>query len=202
MEVPKIHLSKAETELMQNASVILTKNRVLESIREMLKGVEGAQLEIVAAQGRRHQELFIISPKISKGEYYEGLPYLILDYPRLSAADDLFFVRIMFWWGHFFTTTLHLSGRHKTAMQNKIAGAFAQLQDYSIGINPNPWVHHFEENNYRSISEMDAAEFRQACESGSQLKIATRISLSEWAEAPQVLLNQWKYLLEVCGLIA
>ena len=36
MEVSKIHLSSAETELMQNAEIILTKNRVLEKIKALL----------------------------------------------------------------------------------------------------------------------------------------------------------------------
>ena len=42
------------------------------------------------------------SGKISRGENYRGLPYLILDYPAYFSQKDIFAFRTMFWWGHFF----------------------------------------------------------------------------------------------------
>src|SRR5690349_18207930 len=112
MEVSKIHLSSAEAELMKNAAVLLTKNSVLEKIRQLLARVQEEQQAFAASHGL-HSDPFDISPKISRGENYLGLPYIILDYPRKSGGDGICFIRTMFWWGHFFSSTLHVSGSYR-----------------------------------------------------------------------------------------
>ena len=48
--------------------------------------------------------------KISRGENYKGMPYLILDYPRIFDGEDVFAFRSMFLWGHFFSFSFQLSG--------------------------------------------------------------------------------------------
>ena len=90
MEVSKIQLSEAETELMQNAEIILTKNRVMQKMKSLLEEVQEQQLIFARTYLKHHQE-FIVSPKISRGENYLGLPWLILDYPRVSNGNNLFF---------------------------------------------------------------------------------------------------------------
>src|SRR5215207_444248 len=126
MQVPKIQLSPAETELMQNADIILTKNRVLEKIKGLLQLVEQEQLSIIHNE-KPDGAVFGVGPKISKGEQYAGLPYLILDYPRVSGPEGLFFIRHMFWWGNFFSSTLHVSGKYKQEIIDAVKTAYPLL---------------------------------------------------------------------------
>ncbi len=35
----------------------------------------------------------------------------MLDYPRAFGRDSIFACRTFFWWGRFFSLTLHLAGR-------------------------------------------------------------------------------------------
>ena len=101
MEVSKIHLSPTEIELMQNAEIILTKNRVLQKMKSLLEEVQHKQTDFVRLNNLK-EDIFKVSPKISKGENYLGLPYLILDYPRQTFENNFFFIRTMFWWDNFF----------------------------------------------------------------------------------------------------
>ncbi len=115
MQETKVQFSDAEMDLMCNSDVILTKNKVVQKIKTLLEELQNGMIE----HTKNHSEIFsndvfYVSPKISKGENYLGLPYLILDYPRYFKQHDIFAIRTMFWWGHFFSTTLHLSGLFKT----------------------------------------------------------------------------------------
>ena len=47
-------------------------------------------------------EFFDVSPKISRGEQYLGLPYVMLDYPRIFSKENVFAIRTFFWWGNYF----------------------------------------------------------------------------------------------------
>ena len=105
----KIQLSEEEWNLAMNAGILLTKNRVMEKMSEFLGEIATVSKTIF------HTESIMLpvstswkTPKISRGENYQGLPYLVLDYPRFFYRDDVFAIRTMFWWGNYFSITIHL----------------------------------------------------------------------------------------------
>jgi hypothetical protein len=201
MEASKIHLSSAEMELMQNAEIILTKNRILEKMRTLLEEIQDQQTGFVR-KNNLNNEIFYVSPKISKGENYLGLPYLILDYPRQSSGKSFFFIRIMFWWGNFFSCTLHVANNSKEIFTDRIIRSYPQLKKFYTAISHNQWSHNLEETDYRKIDLMTEQQFQKTCESFAHIKIAGRHSLSEWKNAPAELLENWKFFLYLCGLIS
>lgn len=188
MQGSKIRLSPAEASLFCNAEIILTKNSVLQKTVTLLAEV---QKELAAKELR-----FSSTPKISKGENYLGLPYVVLDYPRIAAGADLFFVRSMFWWGNFFSSTLHVSGHYKTNNILTVAATYNDLasQNFYVGINPDPWQHHFEESNYARIDGLSKEEFIRILDEQPHIKIAARWPLSEWDAAATNLIESWKFL--------
>jgi hypothetical protein len=144
-------------------------------------------------------EIFSASPKISKGENYEGLPYVILDYPRKAEEKNILFIRSMFWWGNFFSTTLHLSGAYKAVHSEKLAASLGQLsqQNYFIGIHPDPWIHHFKEDNYKRIAILSTDEFNTILRRQEHVKIAAYWPLSEFDVAAKNLYESWRYLINL-----
>ena len=187
---------------MQNASVILTKNSVLQKMGGLLQQVADRQQMAVAAGLTKDTMLFLNGPKISKGENYLGLPYLILDYPRYGARTDLFFIRSMFWWGNFFSSTLHVAGSFRPEAATRAAASKDTLEQHYIGVNTDQWVHHFEGSNFRPIEGMDGAEYARACRNGDHLKLGIRWPLQQWEAAPELLYQNWVQMLELCGLVA
>jgi hypothetical protein len=197
MKETKIQLSPAEMDLMCNASIILTKNKILQLVKMLL---EELQTEMWETDFKKEtNNIFNIPPKISKGENYLGLPYLVLDYPRIFTQSHSFAIRSMFWWGHFFSSTLHLSGSYATACRNNIIHHYPLLsgRDYFIGIQPDPWQHHFEENNYQKISTITGSEFQKHC-SQEHIKIAAKWPLTDWPVAAKQLFESWKMFLQIC----
>jgi hypothetical protein len=148
------------------------------------------------------QAIFDIPPKISRGENYEGLPYLILDYPRFFKPDNIFAVRTMFWWGNFFSTTLHLSGLQKSTFSPNIKANWEALaqNNFYLGTGSDPWAHHFEAGNYLKIKTGESAP--EGASDTSHLKLATKMALKEWPSAPDKLAKNWQLLMTICGLVA
>lgn len=203
MEVSKIRLSSAETELMQNADIILTKNRVLEKMKTLLEEVQEKQTALVERYSSINKSgIFNIHPKISRGENYLGLPYLVLDYPRHSTRNSFFFIRTMFWWGNFFSCTLHLAKESKQQRERNIVDSYPALKDYYIAIKDDEWVHHLQESDYRKIASFEQHEFDAACKGLDFIKIAYKHPLVEWQTGPTVLFEKWKLYLSVCGLVS
>ncbi|MBS1654980.1 MAG: hypothetical protein JSU05_09055, partial [Bacteroidetes bacterium] len=79
MNEAKIRLSAHELELIQNAEWILTKNTILEKVKLLFEQLQEPFLQELKKLTTLPEEVAAPSPKISKGENYKGLPYLVLD---------------------------------------------------------------------------------------------------------------------------
>src|SRR5215470_1613424 len=124
----KIQLSTFEMDLLKNSEWILTKNLIIKKAQHLLGDVQENNLRHVKDSSLNlPKEVIAVSPKISKGENYNGLPWLMLDYPRYFEKEKVFAIRTMFWWGHFFSTTLHLSGQYKERYADRIAVSYEAL---------------------------------------------------------------------------
>lgn len=198
MGVAKIRLSETEREIVQDTSLILTKNAVLQKVQQLLSALQQQQHSgILANAGQLPREWVASSPKISRGENYKGLPYFMLDYPRVFAAENIAAMRTMFWWGHFFSVTLHLSGTYKIQAEKKMEGLLPILEEqgFYIGVNENPWEHHFENDNFKKLSTLARGQQLEYILSKSFLKIAQPIPLADWDDAPLRLQNFFDQLL-------
>lgn len=188
MQGSKITLSPSEAALIGNAEIILTKNSIIQKTVALLAGLQ--------EQLTSYHVAFSSSPKISRGENYRGLPYVVLDYPRMASGEDLFFIRSMFWWGHCFSSTLQLAGLYKEMALPQLAAAYPALAEkqYFIGVHSDPWQHHFEPSNYQAINALTPSEYSNLLEQQPHTKIAARWSLSEWDAAANRLQQSWRFL--------
>src|SRR5687768_17202202 len=158
MTFAKIHLSQEELELVQNAEWLLTKNRIIRKVCDMF-GLLSEDIKMMSeSYPISFPEIFAASPKISKGENYLGLPYVMLDYPRCFGKLDTFAIRTMFWWGNFFSVTLHLKGKYKSNLLPALQKNFSVLADrnFFISINEDEWRHDFLVDNYAPLMEGEA----------------------------------------------
>lgn len=196
MEVSKIHLSQSELDLFCNEDVILTKNRIIRKTMGLLESVQERMTTY-----RPPVTLFEVPPKITRGENYLGLPFIILDYPRRSAGQELFFIRSLFWWGHFYSSTLHLSGRYAAEKKEVLMENFHLLaeKNYFLGVNTDPWAHHFEPGNYQKLDTFTPDEFGKKLSTLEHIKIAAKWPLQQWDSAANTLYESWQLLVDLAA---
>lgn len=191
-------LTPEEQALVKNADWIYLKNNVLQKVMSLLGDLH------IALQAQLPLQEFSFpgdgAGKLSKGERYKELPYIMLDYPRYFSREDIFAFRTMFWWGHYFIATLHLSGAMKAHYsQTIIAGrqllAAAQFQIYVR--EDDPWHHDFENGNFELISALPASEFEMLIHRLPFIKIAKPWSLETWDELIPGVVKDYELLLQL-----
>ena len=189
----KILLSADELQLVTNTDWILTKRKIIEKVDLLLGDVSVRQHLIIENEKNWLPTAVVLStPKIAKGENYLGLPYLLLDYPRCFSNDHVFAVRTMFWWGNFFSITLHLSGDYKKQFQKIIIeNVYAVNQDIFICINENQWQHHFEADNYTDIKKLTEYALQAMIVEKQFIKLSIKFPLQSWNEIPSLLENSF-----------
>lgn len=190
-----VKLSSAEIELMNNAMVILTKNKIIQSVYELFGNLSKQFQETIAANKFLPTEIKNQSPKISKGENYEGLPWVMLDYPRLFNKDNVFAIRIFFWWGNFCSITLHTKGIYNNLIKPSLAHCIEnkqQLNNWFLCCNETTeWRHDFRIDNYASYHLFK----KETIESLNFIKLSKKIPLQEWDNFETFLLDSFNELL-------
>jgi len=179
-----VSLSAFEKQLVTDASWILTKNSIIQKVFVLFGELSIAwQMDEVLQQ--MPSAINVTPPKISKGENYEGLPYVMLDYPRCFSKEDVFAIRTFFWWGNFFSITLHLKGKYKVQFEQVIADAISkgQLNNAWINYANEERRHHFENTNMNPVQLTDAAELKDK----KILKLAYKLDLNDWDSAEEFL---------------
>jgi hypothetical protein len=138
-------------------------------------------------------------PKISKGENYKGFPWVVLDYPRNFGKEDVFAVRTMFWWGHYFSVTLHLKGRFKRVFLGPIRERLGLLADarFHICVSEDEWRHELAIDNYLPLSGMDAEELEALFMREAFVKFAVVTALDNNAGLTQTLLRLYDTVMAV-----
>jgi len=176
-------LSDHELTILQDTDFLLTKARALTKVEEWLLKTRTALEAVVRESGFPFPAGAVLAGgKISRGDNYRGLPYRVLDQPALLANDDIFAFRTMFWWGHFFSITLHLQGDSLQRFRAGLAERVEQLADMNlyIGIGDTPWEYHYGRDNYVPLEPLH----RMHLEKCSFLKLSRKIELVEWERLP------------------
>ncbi len=187
-------------ELVCNANWILTKNGILGKTKELLGLLQTGYQQILHPYAKElPREIFTASPKISKGENYRGLPYLVLDYPRHFTAQDVFAIRTLFWWGNFFSITLHLAGLYKKKYEKKILASVGSLakNNFYCCVSDDPWQHHFNKDNYLSLTEPDIRDIEKMITEKPFIKLAAKLDLQQWEQSRSILEEHFSQIMEM-----
>ncbi|HMG83839.1 MAG TPA: hypothetical protein VK559_12435 [Ferruginibacter sp.] len=198
VEKVKITLSDKEQELVNNTDWILTKYTIIQKVYALFgELLEPMQQLINNEKVLLPPEVNAAYPKISKGENYKGLPYVMLDYPRCFEKDNILALRTFFWWGNFFSVNLQLSGRHKINAQAALLNNFSALceNEYAICIAADPWQHHFDDDNYVPLKNYTRDELTEMLHSKDFIKIAKSLPVQHWDHAQEFIENSFKELL-------
>src|SRR5260221_13188705 len=156
MDLAKIQLSADELLLVQNAEMLLTKNKIIDKVYHLFGSVATEVGKMIKEQPvPLPAETLTASPKISRGENYLGLPWVMLDYPRQFGKEDTFAIRVMFWWGHYFSITLHLKGKYQQQFAETLSQELERLaeKDFHISTGTDEWRHEHAEDNYVSLRQ-------------------------------------------------
>lgn len=177
--------------MVTDAGLILTKNAIIGKVYAVFGMLSDEYSLLLGQFPQLSEDAGPRSPKISKGEQYEGLPWVMLDHPRHYRGDDAFGIRSFFWWGNYCSITLQLSGTFQQKYAPILHQNLAGSKDWFIGINDDRWQHHFRPDNYKPYAEWNG-------DLGSLpfIKLAKKIPLTEWDQLDQFFTCNYAQLLQ------
>ena len=186
-------LTPHELEVMEDRSLLLTKAAIMEKVTLLLKQT----LELLTAEVKKGPDKFWSDianqpGKISRGENYQLLPYQVLDYPSHFDQTNIFTLRTMFYWGNFYSVTLHLQGTCLDQFRDNLQVNFGRLlnRDIYIGVGAGPWHYHYSKDNYLLLQP----EHMDIIRTGKFVKLSKKIPLSNYLQLPDFTLDYFRLI--------
>lgn len=184
---PKLALSTAEWQLAFEDQFILTKHRIIAEVYEIFGCLADAYRQQAVGLAKQYPQAFAGQPKISKGEQYEQMPWVMLDYPRCFDKEGHFAIRSFFWWGHHFSIRLHVSGLYAS----DFSAAVERLgqQGWQVGQTNDPWDYELPNAHWQQLHTAPASEL--------WLIAGKKIPVTDWAQAFQFYVAAYAELMTV-----
>ncbi|UCH66717.1 MAG: hypothetical protein JSW63_06220 [Ignavibacterium sp.] len=191
-----MEITEKELSILRDTNFLLTKSAVLEKIYNLLEDTRTELIKVVNSSDFPFPKgTDTVTGKISRGENYKNLPYMVLDYPTLFSNESSFAFRTMVWWGNFFSSTLHLEGEALGKCRKELVDNINKLldQEIFIGVGDTPWQYHYGEDNYLPITK-EHSKFISNCKF---LKLSKKIEINEWQKLPLFTSNYFDLMLSI-----
>ena len=177
-------LTTREIEVISDTEFLITKRAAINKIDELL-----SQTQKKISKNFKSSTLPFPSKdefsngKISRGENYRGLPFLVLDYPAMFSKENIFAFRTMFYWGNFFSVTLHIQDESLDYYREFILNDFNNLlnKNIYISVGKTPWEYHYGLDNYALLTEKHKDSINRC----SFLKLSQKIEIKDWQQVPE-----------------
>ena len=182
MNHTNLDFSSRELKTLKEQEFFRVKHKLTIKISELFN-----QLKQVIKEDIKHvnfrfpNKVDVISGKISKGERYNQLPYINLDFPKYFSKKDVFVYRSMFWWGNFFSFTIHLQGKFLDRYRTTLASNLKILRNKQIYfcVNTTPWNYTFDPSNYKLIDKIPAKDLKEMIANRSFIKLSRRVLINQ-----------------------
>lgn len=188
-----------ELDLASDPTILLIKYRMMEKVWDFLEEMqEGIRTQLPPFQDKLPEELNLTNGKISKGENYKRLPFMMLDFPAYFSKNNILAFRTMFYWGNFISSTLHLQGNYKREYGLALIEYCRNSEGIYFCVNNSPWEYDYKSNNYVLLNELSADEIEDHLKNTDFIKLSLKFPVEEMPERKQDLIN---FLLESLKVI-
>lgn len=134
------------------------------------------------------EEMDITNGKITKGENYLGLPYVVADFPKIFNQQGVFTFRMWFWWGNYILFTWHLSGKYLIEQRAFLISKFEDFQnsDVLIYIGTDEWQQHISEGSYLALKNVSKSDYIKLISEQPFFKLSQKVDLQNIEKASQI----------------
>jgi hypothetical protein len=188
MNAANVTLSPVELALVNDSEWILTKQQVMHKAALLLELLSRQLKKAADANPAFPAQAWQQLPKISKGEQYKGLPYMVLDYPRIFSREHVFAVRTFFWWANYFSISLQVSGDYRKWLNlEKIGQQLLSNSDWWIAVGDDPWQHDLSSGAFKCCNMFSEVELFKHLHNHPFLKFSRPFQLNHWNQLPEVI---------------
>ena len=198
MHETNVLFSADEMGLMKDSAWILTKNAVISKWYQAMGHLAG-RMKAALINRQLPEALIRSNAKISRGENYLSLPYVMMDCPKIFGRDHVLAIRTFFWWGRFCSITLHAKGIYKPlVIRNLSATTCLRQSRFCYAIAGDEWNHDVMSDDYTPLPKLFSAAFLTDLRGSPFIKLSSKLDFEQWNIMEEQLYELFLMLIGLC----
>ena len=200
MERTPPEFTAKEVNYFQNTDFLKTKRSIITGFIQLFENIQLDLLDLInSGNFQLPNDVITKSGKITKGENYKGLPFVVLDCPGFFTKNDIFAYRTIFWWGNYLSNHFLLKGSYLDHYRERFAKSWLLLKGEKVylDLSDDPWNHDLSTREYVGIDQLGKKKFEAILQRPGFLKLSWRMELEEWKVFHQYSLKNFMTLIEV-----
>ena len=176
-----LHFTAEELTFCSSSYPMVLREDILKKVSLVFEHTRQELLPFIKQQSIFPEGSDLKTGKISKGERYRAMPWMVLDFPRYNAGNEIMLYRVFFLWAEGFRFVLHLSGKDTmTRFEPLIKEQMPSDKGIEIAFTGPQWQHHQEHDYFKKFdSETNLPE------SPSFIKLSKHLPLASGLEVPE-----------------
>jgi len=172
--------SEQELALVFNANFIYQKNKLLQNVSILLGELAGTlQDKMLPLRLKFNAELLDKSGKISRGEQYKGLPYLVLDAPFLIKGKEFLICRTLFWWGNYITFNILIKGSYFKSNTLDLMDKLKMNQGILFLKGTDLWDNDLSSSGYEEVNDSNISEIANQFNDFGFLRLSKKLGFED-----------------------
>lgn len=194
MRKSTIKLTKHELDFASDTIYPETKQSVITKLQELFDTCAQTFLQNTVYKHYTSSRQY----KITKGEQYKQLPFVVLDYPQITGGEVVFVLRTMFWWGHYISCNMIIQTNLLHEKQD--LRAIRNLSKTLVLTGENLWEQDLDSKYYMEIQKLTDEELEEWMHSRTFLKLSHKVPLTEHENLPTLadtIYTEWLNILSI-----
>jgi len=193
-------LSPDELSLFSNPDIWIQKERIFTKVETLLLKVRDELLSHQAQSTPFPSPYVDASPRLTRGDNYQQMPYRVLDYPRFFDKADMLVFRTVILWGYPIGMHFILSGKARTRFRASIEKELARPQTpFYVSLHETPWYWEFPHADWAEPAAMSIPAMKREIDKRDFLKISQFVPMEESSILPKAAVNMYTLLGRICG---
>ena len=171
-----------ELKYLQNTDFLKTKRLIITRFIGLFEDIQTDILRLIDDGSFQLPDgLITKSGKITKGENYKDLPFVVLDCPRFFSKNDIFAYRSIFWWGNYLSNHFLLKGYYLDRYRAQFSASWSFLKEEGVylDVSDDPWNHDLSTHDYVHTSQLSRERFDKILQRPDFLKLVWRLELDQ-----------------------
>ncbi len=188
----RLEFTDQESIFLKDVDFLLTKGNIIQRLVANFSHIGNILEENINFNSIPSLSTKKFSSKVSRGENYKGLPYVVLDHPAFFSKNEIFALRTIFWWGNNFSTHFLLKGKCLENCKVSLTKSHTILSTANtlIDLSGDLWNHDTKSAGYQKIKEISSHNFAKIINDHSSVKISWELPLDNWSDLEVFIRNK------------
>ncbi len=180
MRKSTIKLTKKEFDFITSKDYPIIKRKIIQNFQQHFNELGDLYKQKLAFKNKKLiSEFKNTNFKITRGDNYQSLPYVVLDYPQIKGNDFTILCRTMFWWGKYISLNVFIKTDEFDIKKIADSLKHTSLKKIKLYDGKDKWQQNLSDKHFVKLRKLSAEGLCTIMQNQQYVKLSIKLSFKK-----------------------